>query len=233
MTLLSYYIDIGAPVGAKARLQDFFHERYLKTAQNIPGIIAIRAFMPSAGEVPFFDDDGSPQLSVQLLLASPEGLTASLANGSLADFCEISGINATISHQLFELIEQDLPNTSKIAYGKAKQSFAVRYYSKDCVENEDKFRSAYLKGHPDALANFPAVRRIFCYVPVTWDDPTDIHHSSAIIGNEVVFDTIEALRTAFLSPAMSIAGKHSRTLPRFKGWNTHFPMTLIHEWLAP
>jgi hypothetical protein len=233
--MLSYFLTVHTP-GSKsekaAALLKFFRQNYLPLVQEIPDIVAIRAFVPSPEKAPFFDDEDVPDLSLQLLLASPNGLTTALAKGELADFREIPNFECTVTHQLFELIEQPLPNNHGLAYGKATQSFAVRYYSFDSFENEDGFRKAYLKGHPVALANFPAVRRIFCYIPFVWNDPSNIENANAIIGNEVVFESISDLRTAFLSPAMAIAGRHFRTLPRFRGWNTHFPISLVHEWTA-
>ncbi len=230
--MLSYYLNIEAPKNSKAHLLKFFFDEYLGSIQYIEGIIGVRTFLPSMQKTAIFNDLGEPALLVQVLLASPLGLIAAMEDGSLADFRQLAITDCNITHQLFELVEHSGVNKSKLAYNNAKQSLAVRYYSTDSEKKTNAFRLAYLDGHPDALANFPLIKRIFCYMPSNWDDPTDIPDSNAIIGNEVVFDNIETLNAALISPAMAIVGHHSRKLPRFQGYNTHFPMTLFHEWLA-
>ncbi len=230
--MLSYFLSVEAPVETETQLLDFFHSRYLPSAQNIPDIAVVRAFRPSPQKTVIFDDEGTPTLLVQALFTSPDGLTAALKDGSLVDFRELAIADCDITHQLFELVEHPISNTAGPAYGKARQSLAVRYYSTDDEEKNNGFRDAYVDGHPAALANFPAIQRVFCYLPVVWEDPGDIQCSNILIGNEVVFDNIENLNAALASSAMEVVGRHSRALPRFSGWNTHFPMTLTYEWVA-
>ncbi|MCP4934679.1 MAG: hypothetical protein GY927_10865 [bacterium] len=230
--MLSYFLSIEAPAETETQLLDFFHNKYLPSAQNIPDIAVVRAFRSSPQKTAIFDDEGAPALLVQALFTSPDGLTAALKDGSLADFRELDVADCDITHQLFELVEHATSNTAGAAYGKARQSLAVRYYSTDDEEKNNAFRDAYVDGHPAALANFPAIRRVFCYLPVVWDDPGDIQCSNCMIGNEVVFDNIEDLNAELASSAMEVVKHHSKTLPRFNGWNTHFPMTLAHEWVS-
>lgn len=228
--MFSYYLTIEGPEEADAALLALYHRDYFDAAKAVQDVVAVRAFQAASGDVAFFDDEGAPRLLLQLLLDSTAGLRAGLANGTMARLSKIPVPGCTITHQLFEIVEEPLPVSSGLGYGKARLSFVVRYYASDRAEKIEAFRRAYLDGHPPALANFPGIRRIFCYVPVKWDDPSDIPGSNCIIGNEVVFDSLEDLNNAIASPAMALVAEHSRAMPRFQGSSTHFPMTLVHEW---
>lgn len=213
-------------------LLEFFQDRYLASAKSVADIIGVRAFTPSDQEIEVFDTEGSPRLLVQLLLKSKAGLESAFTANTLADFRTVLSSKCFVSHQLFEVIEHQLRGSIARTYGEAKQSLAVRYYSKDIPEITANFRAAYLDGHAAALAEFPGIRKVFCYDPVPINENSGIPQSECVVGNEVVFDSIEDLNVALLSPVMAEVGKHSRALPKYKGWNTHYPMALSFEWFS-
>ncbi len=228
--MLSYYVSIDGPATADAALLAWFKADILKTATGLPGAAAVRVFQPAAGNLAFFKDEGTPRLLIQVLLefALDNAGTLAKITGKLAEQ-SIAGCN--INHQLFELVEEPLPGAGMLSYGNARLSFAVRYYADDDEKTVDIFRQAYLEGHPPVLAGFPGVRRVFCYLPVAWNDPSGIKSSNSIIGNEVVFDSLESLNVALNSPIMDEVKGHSRGMPRINGSNTHFPMLLAGEWI--
>ena len=101
-------------------------------------------------------------------------------------------------------------------------SYVVRYHPP--AEDEAHFIAHYLADHPALMAKLPEIRSILCYLPVRDAAPNVLPPVDYIIGNEVVFDSVDAFNAAMASPARKEMRAHFHRFPQFSGRNTHFPM---------
>ena len=101
-------------------------------------------------------------------------------------------------------------------------SYSVRYHRP--AEDESRFVDFYLAHHPPLLARLPDVRNVICYLPMRGIDPAGLPSADYMLGNEVVFDTIEAFNAAMASEARRALRADFTRFPRFTGRNTHYPM---------
>src|SRR5262249_38062686 len=104
----------------------------------------------------------------------------------------------------------------------APVSYVVRYERP--AANEAEFIAHYVSNHPQLQARFPGIRNIMCYVPIQWRDPTPITPANYLLGNEVVFDSVEALDAALNSPVRHELREILKRFPKFAGKNTHYAM---------
>ena len=65
---------------------------------------------------------------------------------------------------------------------------------------------------------------MICYYPVDHADPLDLPSCDYMLGNEVVFDTFDALDASLNSPVRHELREDFKTFPPFTGANTHYPM---------
>ncbi|MFT7265658.1 MAG: hypothetical protein ACI9A2_003745, partial [Halioglobus sp.] len=103
----------------------------------------------------------------------------------------------------------------------AALSFVVRYYGP--VENQAEFVDFYTKNHPPLLAKFPDIRNVLCYLPMDYEQAGNIGDDSLVIGNEVVFDNLDALNAALASDAMPALSDDSKNFAKY-GYSTHHAM---------
>src|SRR5262249_39494437 len=104
----------------------------------------------------------------------------------------------------------------------APVSYVVRYQRP--TENEGDFVAHYVAHHPQIQARFPGIRSTMCYLPIAWRDPTPITPANYLLGNEVVFDSVEALDAALNSPVRHELREDFKRFPKFQGRNTHYAM---------
>ena len=100
-------------------------------------------------------------------------------------------------------------------------SFVVRYYG----PNDDvaAFVRFYTEHHPLLLATFPGIRNVLCYLPLDWQSTGKVTDSRVILGNEVVFDDLAALKRALASDVLPRLQAEGRTFAKF-GRSTHHAM---------
>lgn len=103
----------------------------------------------------------------------------------------------------------------------ARFSFVVRYDLP--AEDVAHFQDYYMRMHPPILAEFEAIRNVFCYIPVR-PEGLPLPSSEYLIGNEVVFDTVEDFDHAMASPVRDKSRADFETFPPFSGRNPHYPM---------
>lgn len=105
---------------------------------------------------------------------------------------------------------------------RARFSYVVRYELP--AEDVPHFQSYYMRMHPPILAEFEAIRNIFCYLPVPIGPEAPAPSSGYLIGNEVVFDSAEDFDRAMASPVRAKSRADFETFPPFSGRNPHYPM---------
>jgi uncharacterized protein (TIGR02118 family) len=104
----------------------------------------------------------------------------------------------------------------------AEFSYVVRYHPP--ADDTAHFIAHYLADHPPLMAKLPEIRSILCYLPLRGVTPDVLPPVDYIIGNEVVFDSVDAFNAAMASPARKEMRAHFHKFPPFSGRNTHFPM---------
>jgi hypothetical protein len=67
-----------------------------------------------------------------------------------------------------------------------------------------------------------------CYFPVT-APASRYKPAEYMIGNEVVFDSLDDFNLAMQSPVRQELRQHFHEFPAFTGLNTHFPMTRVRR----
>ena len=127
-----------------------------------------------------------------------------------------------VSHDALEMMFFPVADEDKPGEWTAEISFVVRYHHP--ADNVEEFVNFYISHHPQIESRFPNIRSIMCYVPVKWDDPTSLPHENYLLGNEVVFDSVEDLGGALNSPVINDMRADFENFPPFQGGNTHYAM---------
>ncbi len=63
-----------------------------------------------------------------------------------------------------------------------------------------------------------------CYLPIAWTDSTNIAVADYLLGNEVVFDSLDDLNAALASDVRHELREDYKNFPPFYGTNTHYAM---------
>ena len=194
---------------------------------SLPGLVAYDLYEPEVSHDPYLNDGPGPLVMAQLYfpdigtlenaLDDPAFPTAALkGDGAPAIGLEVT--HEAMRTQYFPVAGQDEP-----APLTATLSYVVRYHRP--AEDEAAFIDFYVKHHPPLLGEFPNIRNVMCYLPITWRDPTGIARSDYMLGNEVVFDSIDDLNAALKSDVRHRLRDDYKTFPPFTGANTHYAMT--------
>ena len=153
--------------------------------------------------------------AVQAMLASPAfAAAADLAASGLPD---LRATHDVMRQEFFPVAGEAAPRPMS-----APLSFVVRYHGP--CEDPALFTEHYRQGHATGLARLPGVRNVLVYARTAWDDPTGIARAGYLLGNEVVFDSIDALNAALHSPVRHEMREHVATFPGWSGHNTHYAM---------
>jgi uncharacterized protein (TIGR02118 family) len=131
----------------------------------------------------------------------------------------------TVAHDAMEQRFYPVAGEAKPGPLRAPVSYVVRYQRP--ADNEAEFVEHYVAHHPQIQARFPGIRSIMCYVPIKWNDYTPIAPADYLLGNEVVFDSVEALEAALNSPVRHELREDFKKFPKFTGRNTHYAMRRI------
>jgi hypothetical protein len=124
--------------------------------------------------------------------------------------------------EVCEIIAFNIEGVAEPHVRAAPLSFNVRYYAP--VTDKKVFVDFYLKNHPQILAELPGIRNVFCYLPMTSYTNAPVPLSNCILGNEVVFDMIEALNASMKSEVRHRLREDYNAFPVKAGPNTHYAM---------
>jgi len=197
-----------------------FAETLIQLLMKRSEVTGASLFTPDAAEDPYVDDRTPPALMLQMDVADTRGLVALFADEEIRRQLEKAGPAAT--GDAFEVLSFPIPEVMEPAIRTAPMSFVVRYYAP--VSDEEMFRSYYLEHHPLIMADMPGIQNVFCYVPFDWICPVDIPSSGCILGNEVVFDSLDALNVALASEVRHRLRDDYKSFPVKPGPNTHYAM---------
>jgi uncharacterized protein (TIGR02118 family) len=208
-----------------ADLRNYILDQPLTFLRVVPEVVAVDLFMPETGTVALFDDGPAPALMIQIDMKS-ESDAQSLVQSE--DFRRLilaqrayGGPIDNIALDVFETVHFAVPGHQTPPPRTAALSFVVRYYGPTADVAE--FVRFYTENHPPILSTFPGIRNVLCYLPLGWRSTTDVSDASVIIGNEVVFDDLDALNRALESDVMPVLKADGRRFAEF-GYNTHQAM---------
>ena len=189
----------------------------------VEGIISLDAYSPAEEEArdPHNPREHPPLLMLVADFESRDGLRKAMTGGVLAGLLAAvpPRIRATASalKREFYPVEGRSPGTLA-----APVSYVVRYVRP--AADEALFVSNYVNSHPATQARLPRIRAIMCYFPVHEFEVPGCPAMDYLIGNEVVFDTVDDFNAAMQSPAREELRAHYREFPPFSGTTSHFLM---------
>lgn len=222
---IAVFVTIWSAGMSSADLNSQFLDAPLNFLKTESAVQAVEIYTPDTGDVPKMDDVPAPTIMVQIDMDNAdaaEKLTQSSKFQQL--FMNTSAYDSPVEDIKLEITEavhfpvsgQDTP-----LQRTAPLSFVVRYYGP--VKDASEFADFYSKHHPPILAKFEGIRNVLCYLPLNWRSSGEVLDDSLIIGNEVVFDDLDALKRALKSDVLAEAQEDSKHFQAF-GSSTHHAM---------
>lgn len=224
---IAYFITYSGPAEFGAPLRAWLEGAPAALFKKAPGLTSLDLYTPERAAQDPYLHDGAPPLamlqagfrtleSLEAFLATPE-FRATMIAPSPAPPDKVTAVHDAMEQRFYPVAGETTAGPLK-----APISYVVRYQRP--AENEAAFVEHYVSHHPQIQARFPGIRSIMCYVPIQWRDPTPIAPASYLLGNEVVFDSVEALDASLNSPVRHELREDFKTFPKFSGRNTHYAM---------
>ena len=180
-------------------------------------------YMPQPSHDPYLDDGPGPAALLQTRFADRGALEKAIGASGFADSSQAGkSADVTLVHQAFEVREYPVAGADQPAELDAPVSYVVRYFRP--ADDEQAFIDYYCTNHPPLLGKLPDIRNIFCYVPITWTDGSSIDQINYLFGNEVVFDSLDALNASLASEIRDELREDFHNFPKFAGSNPHHAM---------
>ena len=193
--------------------------------KNVGDVKSVEVYLPESGNVPVMDDVPAPAMIVQIDLDSPAAAAALVGSGEFERlFTNAESYPAPVGKiniETLEAVHYDLPGHESPLPRTAPLSFVVRYYGP--VADAADFIDFYTNNHPPLLAKFPGIRNVLCYLPLNWRSMQEITDDYMFLGNEVVFDDLDALNQALASDVLPEVLADGEQFAAY-GYNTHHAM---------
>lgn len=192
---------------------------------TLPDLDSLDVYTPARGPAhdPFNHDGPGPLMQILIDFPSREALRSALSGivRAVEPFpAGIAPTGAALERRFYTVA-----NKAEPASLQAPFSYVVRYHRP--AEDEALFIKNYLATHPQTQAHLPRIRAIMCYLPLDGLNAPDLPSPDYLVGNEVVFDTVDDFNLAMLSPVREELRAHYRAFPRFTGAHTHHPMQRV------
>jgi hypothetical protein len=224
---IAYFLVFSGPAEHGEAVRQWLKGAPAALFKTAPGLETLDLYVPErSAKDPYLHDGPGPlamlqagfatQKQVEAFLATPE-FRATVVAPSPAPPDKVTALHDAMEQRFYPVAGETRPGPLK-----APVSYVVRYQRP--AENETAFIAHYVAHHPQIQSRFPAIRSIMCYVPIEWRDPTPIAPASYMLGNEVVFDSVEALDAALNSPVRHELREDFKRFPKFAGRNTHYAM---------
>lgn len=223
---IAYFVTVMGPPEAGERYRAWFRAGPAKALAALDGLISLDIFSPERSHDPYLDDGPGPLVMAHLYFDDVAALEAALASKTFpaaalkGDGAPVAGLS--VAHEAMKAETFPVAGEAKPSPLTATLTYVVRYHRP--AENEAKFIDHYVTHHPPILGEFPKIRNILCYRPIAWRDPTGIPHADYMLGNDVVFDSVDDLNAALKSDVRHKLRDDFKTFPPFSGRNTHYAM---------
>lgn len=224
---IAYFITYSGPAEFGESVRTWLAGAPAEAFRKAPGLESLDLYVPERAAHDPYLHDGAPPLAMlqagfrshkelEAFLATPEFRSALVAP-SPAPPDKVTAVHDAMEQRFYPVAGETEPGPLT-----APVSYVVRYSRP--AEDEAAFVEHYVSNHPQIQARFPGIRSIMCYVPIKWHDPTPITPANYLLGNEVVFDSVDALEAALNSPVRHELREDFKTFPKFSGHNTHYAM---------
>jgi uncharacterized protein (TIGR02118 family) len=232
MTIAYFLVYTGAPELGEA-VRDWLRGAPAALFREAAGLETLDLYTPErAAKDPYLHDGAGPLAMLQAGFRTRQDLEtllksaayrAAIVAPSPAPPDEVAVVHDAMEQRLYPVAGETAPGPLA-----APVSYVVRYQRP--AANEAEFVAHYVAHHPQIQARFPGIRSILCYLPIRWSDPTPLTPADYLLGNEVVFDSVEALEAALNSPVRHELRDDFKKFPKFAGKNTHYAMRRTRLW---
>ncbi len=222
---IAHFLIFSANKPAATGKDGEFPEQEIAGLATIPGVERIDRYEPTEfADDPYKDDRQEQVLTIQTVYRDIAALEQGLAAPAFQDLVKTVAGKAThrLSHEAMEMLFYPVADESEARELRAPVSYVVRYHYP--ANDVNHFIDYYVNHHPQVERGFPAIANIMCYLPIKWRDPTDLPGLGYMLGNEVVFESVEDLSNALKSPVMVDMAADFDLFPTFHGHSTHYPM---------
>ena len=202
-----------------------FPEREISALATIPGVERIDRYEPTLFEDDPYDDDRQDQvLTIQTSYRDIASIEQGLASAEFHHLVNAvsAGSVYKLCHDAMDTVYYPVADESEPRELTAPISYVVRYHYP--ANDVARFIDYYTSHHPQIERRFPRIANIMCYLPIKWRDPTSLPYLGYMLGNEVVFESVEDLGKALTSPVIDEMSADFRQFPPFQGPSTHYPM---------
>ena len=201
-----------------------YPEPEISALAALPGVERVDRYEPTEFPGDPYDDDRQGQvLTIQTSYRDSASLELGLASAVFQDLVNAATASGyRLSHDAMDVVSYSVAGESEPRELTAPISYAVRYhYPADDVK---RFIDYYTSHHPIIEKRFPRIANIFCYLPIKWRDPTGLPLLGYMLGNEVVFESVEDMGHALHSPVIDEMSADFEQFPTFQGCHTHYAM---------
>jgi uncharacterized protein (TIGR02118 family) len=202
----------------------WYENEAIRAWSSLPGLTAFDLYVPVAGRPkdPMVNDGSGPLFLMMFEFSGLAALDQAARSQNFAAPLSTLPAGVTLSADAMERRFYPVSREAAAMPLSAPFSYSVRYHRP--AEDEARFVNFYLTNHPPLLARLPDVRNVICYLPVHGISLAGLPSADYMLGNEVVFDTIEAFNAAMASEQRRALRADFARFPRFIGPNTHYPM---------
>ncbi len=204
---IAIFVTIFSGVLSSAELSEKFTGDALDFLKSESAVRVVEFYTPEPGDVPRMEDVDPPAFIVQIDMGDADAALA-LVNSDkfqalFMDKNSFSTAPEEIKLEITEVVAFPLQGEAAASPRTAPLSFVVRYYGP--IKNSAEFVRFYTKNQPPNLIKFPGVRNVLCYLPLDWQQEGEVFDNRLLVGNEVVFDDLEALNNALKSDVLATA----------------------------
>lgn len=222
---VAIFISIWTSGVSGTALPEYFRAEPLQWLASQEAIRSVEIYTPEPGDVPVLDDVPAPTVIVQIDVDGEDAARKLVESEEFQERFNSEqalgpGVDS-IRLELTEAVHYPVAGKTEAAPRTAALSFVVRYYGP--VADPAQFVEFYTENHPPILAKFPAIRNVLCYLPLGWKDSKGITDDRLVIGNEVVFDDLDALKHSMTTPILDEAMADSEQFKAY-GYSTHHAM---------
>jgi len=222
---IAIFVTIWSAGISSADMNDKFLDAPLDFLKGESAVHAVEVYTPEPGDVPKMDDVPAPTIIVQIDMNDSDAAKALVESDKFRSvFLDKANFPAPVEDiklDVTEIVNFPLPGHETPPDRTAALTFVVRYYGP--VKNASEFADFYTKNHPPILSQFPDIRNVRCYLPLDWKTTGEVSDNRLIIGNEVVFDDLDALNAALKSDVLPLAKEDSKHFQEY-GYSTHHAM---------
>ena len=222
---VAVFVSVWLTGMSSADLKTHFMGGPLDFLKSRSDVSIVEMYVPVTGEYQRFDDVPAPTIIVEIDMASAQAAQTLVDSDAFAqqflDKAAFPTPAENINLEIMEPVHYPVPGHDMPPSRTAPLSFVVRYYGP--VEDQAAFVDTYIKSHPPLQIGFPNIRNILCYLPLSWKTTGAISDDNIVIGNEVVFDDLDALRQAFESETLDLLFADSEQFASW-GYSTHHAM---------